>query len=320
MPHKKTWIMQNRSRTSQTGGIGYRPPRPPTSWVPPVAPHMHQPSYVYMQPGAYPGPAPQYSISQPAFAGYPPPAQQTAQVAGYDYYSQQQQPQPPSVGGSSDDNSYGYSQMPASYNGQNPYGDSTFSQSAVGYPQTYGQTGNYSQAGSQAGFAQPIPQAGYNQQSYTTQEGANPSYGVESSIQQAPPGQQPGATSQPGYANQPSVPANYSQAAPSAPPPQGQQPQPSQAYVQQGPQASQAGYAQPAQAYGQAYSQPPAGYVSGTLPPGYGQPPSYGGAPLYGDAYSGGAYSQPPYSADATATTSAEAAAASGATKASHSG
>ncbi|KAH0449261.1 hypothetical protein IEQ34_023061 [Dendrobium chrysotoxum] len=356
----------NRARNPQTGG--YRPPRPPTSWVPTGAPHMQQPNYGYMQPGAYPGSVPQYSMSQPPYVGYAPSVQHTTQGTAYDYYNQQQPQQqqqqqlpPPPVGGSSvalDGNNYNYNQIPASYNGQVPYGESTYSQSSVGYPQSYGQAGDYNQAGPQASFAQPIsnPQSAYAQQSYSsapsygnaapsTQEGANPNYGVETSTQQAPPGQQPSAAAQPGYVVTPtSQPGYVSQ--PSAQPPLGQKPQPSQAYGQvPQPPSSQAGYAPPAQVYGhsaQGYSQPPtapsgysqdsqqlaSGYVSGVQQAGYGQQQSYGGAPLsqtttysqqqtqlYGDAYSGNAYSQPPYSTDGTPATSAEPAAASGVTK-----
>ncbi|PKU82559.1 hypothetical protein MA16_Dca019588 [Dendrobium catenatum] len=327
----------NRARNPQTGG--YRPPRPPTSWVPTGAPQMQQPNYGYMQPGAYPGPVPQYNMSQSPYVGYATSVQQTTQGTAYDYYNQQQPQQqqlpPPPVGGSSvalDGNNYNYNQMPTSYNGQAPYGESTYSQSSAGYPQSYNQ-------------AISNPQSGYAQQSYSsapsygnaapsTQEGANPNYGVETSTQQAPPGQQPSAAAQPGYVATPTSQPGYA-SQPSAQPPLGQKPQPSQAYGQ--PPSSQAGYAQPAQVYGhsaQVYSQDSqqlaSGYVSGVPQAGYGQQQSYGGAPishtttysqqqtqLYGDAYSGNAYSQPPYSTDGAPATSAEPAAATGVTKAS---
>ncbi|XP_020587857.1 far upstream element-binding protein 1-like [Phalaenopsis equestris] len=331
---------ENRARNPQTGG--YHPPRPPTSWVPSGAP---QPGYGYMQPGAYPGSAPQYNMSQPPYMGYPPQAQQTAQGTGYDYYNQQQQqqqqlpPPPAQAGGTSipmDGNTYNYSQIPTAYNGQATYGESTYSQAAVGYQQSYGQVGDYNLAGPQAGYTQPIsnPQAAYSSASsygntaQSTQEGSNiPNYGVETSTPQAPTGQQPGATtqpgyavtptSQPGYASQPSAHANYSQSAPL---------QPSQAGLAQPAYGHSAqGYSQPPTApsgYAQDPQQLPPGYVSGVPPAGYGQT-SYGGytqqqTQVYGDAYSGSAFSQPPYSTDGIPTTSAELAPSSGATKGSH--
>ncbi|KAA8521293.1 hypothetical protein F0562_011961 [Nyssa sinensis] len=100
-------ISENRLRNSAMAGgypqQGYQA-RPPTSWAPP-GPPMQQPGYGYVQPGAYPGPSPQYGMSQPPYTGYPPqpasggyatgwdqttapPNQQTAQGGGYDYYSQ----------------------------------------------------------------------------------------------------------------------------------------------------------------------------------------------------------------------------------------
>ncbi|XP_020097549.1 far upstream element-binding protein 2 [Ananas comosus] len=328
---------ENRVRNpTMTGGYssqGYRPPRPPTTWGPPGAPPMQQPGYGYMQPGAYPGPPPQYNMPQQQYQSYPspasggfqsswdqsnpsnPPAQQSAPGTGYDYYNQQQTQQP--SGGPSapaDNTGYNYGQP---YNSQYSYGDSTYSQSTVGQ-QGYGQD-SYSQQGyppaPQQGYSQPVsaPQTGYDhQQGYGTTPGygaaANPNQ-EGSSAQQAPlsttvsyptQGTPSGyglpQTSQPGYGGQPPAQAgypNYGQ-----PPPQGQKPPP------------------PTSAYGQGPPPVPTQSSYGTYPPsGYGQQQAYGGAgttsqPAYGQqpqAYtdphgSGGYSSQPPpaYSSDST--------------------
>lgn len=282
---------ENRFRNPQTGG--YRPPRPPTNWVPSGAPPIQQPSYGYMQqPGAYlgpyPGSAPQPNTSQPPYGGYPPPpssgwdqsanspAQQSTQATGYDYYNQQQpqqqqQQQQQAVGVSNvpyDGNNYNYNQMTTSYNG-----DSTYSQSAVGYQQYYGQAAGYNQAGS-------------------TQEGAVGNYGVQGSTQQVPPGQQP--TSQPAYG---SVQVDYAQSTQSQPYAYSHQPTAPSGYAQDPQQlaseyGSQAGYGQ-LQSYAAAPQNQGAVYVQQ-------QPQSYN------VAYSATPYSQPSYSADGTHGTSAE--------------
>ncbi|PKA56436.1 hypothetical protein AXF42_Ash014939 [Apostasia shenzhenica] len=332
-----TMMMQNRVRNPQSAGM-YRPPRPPTSWVPPGVPPMQQPAYGYMQQGAYPGS--QYNMPQPPYVGYPPQpssgwdqssntsAQQTTQTAPYDYYNQQQQQQP--VGGSSaptDGSSYNYSQIPAAYNAQGSYADSTYSQSAVEQQQGYGP---------QAGYTQPTsnPPASYAQQGY----GSASIYGNSAgSVQEGYTSQQPGTapqtgygvppTSQPAYGSQPNGQTGYSQSAPLtqagyAQPSQGQKPSPSQPVYGQGQQPpSQAGYSQPVQGYGQSaaqgYSQPPpatsgSGYGPGVSQTGYGPPQSYGAA----------GYSQLPYSTDGAhgsydSAPSAAAATTSGLTKAS---
>ncbi|KAK8940104.1 hypothetical protein KSP40_PGU004666 [Platanthera guangdongensis] len=287
MPFTAAMKSRNRFRNPQSGG--YRPPRPPTSWVSSGAPPIQQPSYGYMQqPGAYlgpyPGSAPQPNTSQPPYGGYPPPpssgwdqssnspAQQTTQATGYDYYNQQQQQQ--AVGVSTvpfDGNNYNYNynQMAPAYNGE-----STYSQSAAGYQQYYGQAA-----------------AGYNQAG-STQEGAIANYGVQGSTQQAPPGQQP--TSQTAYA---SVQADYVQTAQPQAYAYSHQPTAPSGYVQDPQQlapeyGSQTGYGQ-VQSYAAAPQSQSAGYVQQ-------QPQSYN------VAYSAAPYSQPSYSADGTHGTSAE--------------
>ncbi|KAF7126915.1 hypothetical protein RHSIM_Rhsim11G0045600 [Rhododendron simsii] len=322
-------ISQNRPRNPGMGGgysqQGYQT-RPP----------MQQTGYGYVQPGAYPGPTPQYNVPQQQYPGYPPqpasggyatgwdpttgaPNQQTSQGGGYDYYGQQQQASSAPTA-SVDNASYGYSQPPAS--GYNTQGQ--------GYPQEgYG------------GYQAPAPQPGYGQpaQGYDQQQAYTTTAPVQGDTSQAPQGytttaQQPspnaasyppqGSTqpgygvpaSQPGYGTQP--PAGYApnygvpqaQKPPGSQPAYGQQPQQSPTaqggYVQpgypqsQGPPA-QAGYAQPDSG---AQRAPPSSYgAAGYGAPPYGAPPvaqpGYGQQPPYNSSYAGG-YSQPPaYSADA---------------------
>ncbi|KAI8530973.1 hypothetical protein RHMOL_Rhmol11G0101400 [Rhododendron molle] len=322
-------ISQNRPRNPGMGGgysqQGYQT-RPP----------MQQTGYGYVQPGAYPGPTPQYNVPQQQYPGYPPqpasggyatgwdpttgaPNQQTSQGGGYDYYSQQQQASSGPTA-SVDNASYGYSQPPAS--GYNTQGQ--------GYPQEgYG------------GYQAPAPQPGYGQpaQGYDQQQAYTTTAPVQGDTSQAPQGytttaQQPspnaasyppqGSTqpgygvpaSQPGYGTQP--PSGYgpnyglpqAQKPPGSQPAYGQQPQQSPTaqggYVQpgypqsQGPPA-QAGYAQPDSG---AQRAPPSSYgAAGYGAPPYGAPPAaqpgYGQQPPYNSSYAGG-YSQPPaYSADA---------------------
>ncbi|KAG0503524.1 hypothetical protein HPP92_003596 [Vanilla planifolia] len=330
---------ENRGRNTQMGG-GYRPPRPPSAWVPPAAPHMQQPGYGYMQPGPYPAPPPQYNAAQPPYGGYPPPistgwdssnppAPQTTQATGYDYSQQQTQHQPTTGSTASTDvNAYNYNQMPPAYNLQAQYAESAYSQSPAAYQQSYGAPGGYSQVGAQSGYALPTSNApsAYPQQGYgppsaysnaaaTTQEGSALTYGVQSSSTQQ--------ASQPAYGSQPSGPTEYLQPAAVAQPGYGQ---PSQG---QKPPQAQSGYVQPGQGYGQAYaplpntqpgySQDPqrlaGGYGASAPQAGYAQPQSYVPAQQnqatgyvsqqqlqqpYGDAYSGGAYPQPSYPPEST--------------------
>ncbi|KAK8938916.1 hypothetical protein KSP39_PZI011141 [Platanthera zijinensis] len=267
--------IQKRPRNPQTGG--YRPPRPPASWDP----TMQQAGYGYMQPVAYPGQPPQYSMPQPAYGwdqSTNPATQQSTQVTSYDYYSQQQQPQQQqTIAGSSapaDSSTYNNTQIPPTYTAQGSYANPTYSEPATGQQQGYGQSGSY---------AQSVPQTGY--------------------AQQAPPPAQPGT----GYGNQ----SGYAQ------PPPAQKPPPAQPVYSQQPTTS---YAQPTQAYGQTaqvYSQPAFTSATTYTPGAYGQ--GYGQQQPHGDSYSG-AYGQPSYSSDGARGTyeagSAAQAAPSGATKA----
>uniref|UniRef100_A0A5B6ZHN7 K Homology domain-containing protein n=2 Tax=Davidia involucrata TaxID=16924 RepID=A0A5B6ZHN7_DAVIN len=249
-------ISENRIRNPTMAGVypqqDYQA-RPPTSWAPP-GPPMQQPGYGYVQPGAYPGPSPQYGVSQPAYAAYPaqptsggyatgwdettaPANQQISQGGGYDYYSQPPPQQQQATGGPSapaDNTGYGYNQ-----------------QGQPGYPQD-GYGGGYHAPAPQPGYGQPQPnphtaydqQEGYNSTpgygnvTNPTPEGHAPSYGAQGDANQAPP---PVQTGQQGYTT-------------------GQQPSPSPAsYQQQG--STQPGYGTSQTGYG-------------TQPPGYG--PSYG--------------------------------------------
>ncbi|XP_061374711.1 uncharacterized protein LOC133316930 [Gastrolobium bilobum] len=285
----------NRVRNSaMSGGYsqqGYQA-RPPSSWVPPVAP-MQQPGYGYVQPGAYTGPSPQYSMPQPSYAGYPPqssggystnwdqstaPPQQSTH-AGYDYYSQQQQqqntgvPAPPADG-----TAYSYSQPPSSgYNqpgqgyAQDGYGAyHAQPQSGYGQPPSYDQQQGYSSAPS------------YGTGSNPAQEGHAPNYGSQGDSTQVLPVQP--SMSQQGYGT-------------------GQQPSPNAAnYPPQG--AAQAGYGVPPttqtaygnqpqvqSGYGPGYGPPQTQKPTGT-PPVYGQSQSPNAAGGYGQ--SGYPPSQPP--------------------------
>ncbi|KAL0447410.1 UNVERIFIED_CONTAM: hypothetical protein Slati_1868900 [Sesamum latifolium] len=190
--------------------------RPPTSWGQP-GPPMQQPGYGYAQPGAYPGPSPQYNMNQPSYSGYPPQPtsggyatgwdqstapqnQQTAQGGGYDYYNQQQPPQQQQAhggpGAPTDGSGYGYGQAPAYSQGQ-AYGQDGYGGYHAGAAQSgYGQT-------------QPNPASGYDQQqqgynstygnvSNPTPDGHTTSYGTQGEANQAPaPGQSYNAGGQP---------------------------------------------------------------------------------------------------------------------------
>ncbi|CAA6666104.1 unnamed protein product [Spirodela intermedia] len=264
---------------------------------------MQPPAYGYMQTGAYPGPPPQYNMSQPPYAGYPPPSsvgysggwdqssntpgQQAMAGTGYDYYSQQQpqhqqqqQPPPPVAGSSAPDGSgYNYSQPPPAYS-QDPYGESTFSQPSAVQPQGYSQDG-YSSGGYPTG-----PQTGYmhppsSQPVYDQQQSYGPSTGY-------------GATGQDG-SSAPGLPQSSS--CPASPVSQqgytSQQPSSAVAsYPHQG--SSQPGYGMPPTSQpGYGNQPPPAGYGQGApLPqPGYVQQPPPQKAPpaqpVYGQGQPG---------------------------------
>ncbi|KAK8597550.1 hypothetical protein V6N13_094953 [Hibiscus sabdariffa] len=323
-------ISENRMR-NPAGGYpqqGYQA-RPPSSWGQ-GAPPMQQPGYGYMQPGAYPGPSPQYNMSQPPYGGYPsqpssggyasgwdqsslPPNQQTSAASGYDYYNQQpssQQQQTPGDSATPANNSgYNYSQPPAS----------SYMQPGQGYSQD-GYGGYH--AAPQSGYGQPSPYD--NQQGY----GSAPSYGnatnpTQGDSGQAPTSTQPSAvsqqggtqsgygvpaTSQTGYGNQPPAQSGYGTGYGQ---PQTQKPlanPPLYGHTQQSPSTpgsyGQPGYHSqpPSSGYGQ-----PSSYGATSAQPGYGAP-TYGAAaasqPGYGAAYNTsyggtGSYSQPPtYPAD----------------------
>ncbi|KAL5728845.1 hypothetical protein ACHQM5_001879 [Ranunculus cassubicifolius] len=230
-------ISENRVRNPAMGGgysqQGFRPQTP--NWGQ-QGPGVQQPGYGYVQPGAYPGAAPQY----PPYGGYPPqqpaatgwdqttapPSQQTTPGTGYDYYNQQPTPQQPPVAGSSapaDNTGYNnYSQPPASGYSQTPatgysqpqpsYGGSTYPQQpppAVQQP-SYAQDGygGWQQpppAGSQTAYVQP--QTGYEWTPVGPPASQDGNYGSQSAsttatTTQAPPPVQPAAT-QPAYASQP---------------------------------------------------------------------------------------------------------------------
>ncbi|XP_043722537.1 far upstream element-binding protein 1-like [Telopea speciosissima] len=308
---------ENRVRNpSMAGGYsqqGYRPPRPPTSWAPPGPPQMQQPGYGYMQPGAYPGPPPQYNMSQPPYAGYPaqptsggyssgwdqtpvPPSQPTTPGSGYDYYNQQPPQQQQPHGGSSapaETTAYGYVQPQSSgYGQQGSYGESNYTQPPVGQQQGYpqdGYGGGYQAPASQPGYGQPQPnsQPGYDhQQGYSsapgygnvgnpTPDGAVASYGPQGGSAQAPSSQLVPPPGQP-----PATPQQgYSGQQPGTTPP---------SYPTQGP--AQPGYGMPPTSQPGYGSQPPAqsGFGQSAPPtqPGYGPPQAQKplGQPLYGQA------------------------------------
>ncbi|OMO66934.1 hypothetical protein CCACVL1_20927 [Corchorus capsularis] len=292
--------------------------RPPTSWGQ-GAPPMQQPGYGYMQPGAYPGPSPQYNMSQPPYGGYPsqptsggyasgwdqsaPPNPQSSAGGAYDYYNQQpssQQQQTPGGSAAPADNSgYSYSQPPASsymqpgqsypHDGYGGYHAPT--QSGYGQPSSYDQQQGYGSVPSYGNATNP------------TQEGQTPSYGGQGDSGQAPTSTQPSAVGQQGYSTtqQPSPnPGSY--------PPQGST-QPGYGV----PPTSQAGYGSqaPAQSgYGPGYG-PPQSQKPVANAPVYGQsqqspstPGSYGQqgyhsqpASGYGQSESGSQRAQPGYGA-----------------------
>ncbi|XP_022728873.1 far upstream element-binding protein 1-like isoform X2 [Durio zibethinus] len=280
-------ISENRMRNpAMAGGYpqqGYQA-RPPTSWGQ-GPPPMQQPGYGYMQPGAYPGPSPQYNMSQPPYGGYPsqpssggyasgwdqsavPPNQQSSAASGYDYYNQQSSQPQQTPGGSTapaDNSGYNYSQPPASSYMQPGQG---YAQDGYGGyhapPQSgYGQQSSYDQ---QQGYGSA---PSYGNAMNPTQEGHTPSYAGQGDSGQAPTSTQPPAMGQQGYntSQQPSPnPVSY--------PPQGGT-QPSYGI----PPTSQTGYG-----------------------PGYGPPPvqkPLANPPVYGQTQQSpttpGSYGQPGY-------------------------
>ncbi|XP_019261169.1 PREDICTED: far upstream element-binding protein 2 isoform X1 [Nicotiana attenuata] len=318
-------ISENRARNPGMGGgyqQGYQA-RPPTSWAPPGAP-MQQPGYGYVQPGAYPGPSPQYNTSQQPYPGYPPqPASagyasgwdqtaaqnQQSQGGGYDYYNQQAPPQqqqtPGGTAASTDNSAYGYNQQSASgYSQGQAYSQDGYGGYHAPAPQSGYQGTGYEQ---QQGYSSA---AGYGNASNPTSDGQNASYGTQGDGSQAPPPVQSSATGQQGsYPSQGSTQAGYgmpptSQGGYGTPPPAGyaasygapqaQKPSPSQpAYgqPQQSPSA-QGGYAQP----------PPAqpGYPQSAAQSGYAQPDSGTQRPPasgYGAPTAQPGYGAPPYGA-----------------------
>ncbi|KAL2543592.1 KH domain-containing protein [Forsythia ovata] len=286
-------ISENRLRNpAMSGGYpqqGYQA-RPPANWGQP-GPPMQQPGYGYVQPGAYPGPSPQYNPNQPPYAGYPPqptsggyatgwdqttapPNQPPAQGGGYDYYSQPPPPQQQAPGGSgappTDSTAYGYNQPPAYSKGQ-------------GYPQD--SYGGYYAAAPQSGYGQPPanPAPGYDQQqqgynatygnvSNPTPDGHTPTYGTQGDANQAPasgqsynaggqpnpnPNYAPQGSTQPAYGALPTSQGGFGTQPPASyGPPQAQKTPTGQPAYGQQPQQSpsaQGGYVQP----GYPHSQPP---------------------------------------------------------------
>ncbi|KAK7283209.1 hypothetical protein RIF29_12586 [Crotalaria pallida] len=326
---------ENRPRNpAMSGGYtqqGYQA-RPASSWAPPVAP-MQQPGYGYVQPGAYPGPSPQYNMPQQPYAGYPPqqssgystnwdqstapPHQQSAHAGGYDYYSQQpqQQQNPGGPAPVADGSTYNYSQPPSSgYNqpgqgyAQDSYGAyNAPPQSGYGQPPTYDQQQGYSSAPS------------YGSGSNPAQDGHTSNYGSQGDSAQAPPLQssqqgyaanhqpnpnatnyQPQGTAQPGYGAPPTSQAAYGDSSQSGyGPPQSQKPSGTPPVYGQSQSPSTAG------GYGQsAYppAQPPPSGYGGAVQPGYGPQsyavppngqPGYGQAQQYNNSSYGAGYNQP---------------------------
>ncbi|CAM8960571.1 unnamed protein product [Rhodiola kirilowii] len=281
----------NRPRNQgMSGGYnqqGYQT-QPSANWGQPGVP-MQQNYGGYVQPGAYPGPSPQYNM--PAYGGYPqhaaggyPPSswdqssmatgQQPTQGTGYDYYSQQnpsQQSQTQGGPNASDNGGYSYSQP-----------------SAAGYGQ---QAQGYTQDAYSGGYqaAPPNSQSGYDQQ---TQAGYStaPAYGstanptasqvTQGDATQPPPSGQPSSGGQQGYNST-------------------QQPSPKLGTFQSQGTTTQPGYggapsSQPAYgtqppiqpAYGSAYAQPQGQKHTST-------PPAYGTQQLLGAQ--GGGYAHPGY-------------------------
>uniref|UniRef100_A0A1D1ZLD4 Uncharacterized protein n=1 Tax=Anthurium amnicola TaxID=1678845 RepID=A0A1D1ZLD4_9ARAE len=325
------FILQNRVRNPHAGGgypqQGY-PARPATSWGPPGPPPMQQSGYGYMQPGAYPGPPPQYNVSQPPYAGYPPPpasvgysvgwdqasntpGQQATVSTGYDYYNQQQQP-PPVAGSSNPSDGCGYNYgQPQSYNTQGSYAESTYSQPPSVQNQGYNQdgySGGYHASGPQTGYSHPPnAQPAYDQQQNyastttygaTAQDGsATSAYGtqvgpVQTPTSQVPPAIQPPVTQQ-GFSGQQqsSTTANYSHQG-TGQPGYGMPPASQPGY---GNQLPSAGYGQTAPLSQPNYVQQPQAQKTPPAQPLYGQtqqPPNIPGYVQTAPSQPG--YTQPP--------------------------
>ncbi|GAB4854431.1 hypothetical protein Ancab_023014 [Ancistrocladus abbreviatus] len=283
---------ENRLRNpAMTGGYPQQAyqARPQTSWAP-GQPQMQQPGYAYMQPGTYPGPSPQYGMSQGSYAGYPQPASggypnnwdlnsvqagQQAQGTGYDYYSQQPLQQQQAAGAPPTDASgYNYNQPPPTGYGQQAYSQDGYS-------------GGYAAPGSQSAYAPPPqnPHQGYEQQQgYNSTpgygnltnpppDGHTPSYGTQGETGPAPPPVQSSTLGQQVY--------NMGQ----------QQSTPNPAYP------AQAGYGMPPTSQSGYIAQPPAQVGYG---PGYGAPQAQkapANPPVYGQPQQspsqGGGYGQP---------------------------
>ncbi|KAJ8561258.1 hypothetical protein K7X08_027448 [Anisodus acutangulus] len=282
-------ISENRRNQGMSGGYqqqGYQA-RPPTSWAPPGAP-MQQPGYGYVQPGTYPGSAPQYNASQPSYPGYPQPASagyasgwdqgtaqnQQSQAGGYDYYNQQApQQQQQTAGGpaaSTDSSAYGYNQQSATGYSQ---GQAYSQEGYGGYHAPALQSGGYQGSGyeQQQGYSSA---AGYGSAANPTSDGQNSSYGTQSDGSQAPPPVQSSATGQQGYHS-------------------GQQPSPNPSYPSQG--SAQAGYGMPPTSQGGYGTPPAAGYAANYGAPQATKPPSQ---PAYGQPQQSpsaqAGYAQPP--------------------------
>ncbi|KAL0372174.1 UNVERIFIED_CONTAM: Far upstream element-binding protein 1 [Sesamum calycinum] len=330
---KTTLSVWNRMRNpSMSGGYpqqGYQA-RPPTNWGQP-GPPMQQPGYGYAQPGAYPGPSPQYNMNQPSYSGYPPQPtsggyatgwdqstapqnQQTAQGGGYDYYNQQQPPQQQQAHGGSgaptDGSGYGYGQAPAYSQGQG-YGQDGYGGYHAGAAQSgYGQT-------------QPNPASGYDQQqqgysstygnvSNPTPDGHTTSYGTQGEANQAPaPGQSynaggqpvpnpnypPQASNQTGYGVPPSSQGGYgtqtSAGYGSYGPPQAQKPPTTQPVYAQ-PQQSPSAQAGGYAQPGYPHSQAPAAQTGYAQTESGSQRPPTSGYPTSQPGYAAPPYGAPP--------------------------
>ncbi|KAK7837574.1 far upstream element-binding protein 2 [Quercus suber] len=264
-------IPNNKNRVKNPSMAGCYPQQgyqawPPTGWGKPGAPPFQQPGYGYVQ--VYPGPSPQYNMSQPPYSGYPPqpasggyasnwdqsavpPSQQTSQGGGNDYYSQpppsQQQQTPGGPAAPADNSGYCYGQQqPLSYNQQ---GQGYTQDGYGGYqaqPQSgYGQPPSYDQ---QQGYASAPT---YRNVTNPTQDGHAPSYGSQGDSTQAPP-VQPSSVGQQGYTGYgPGYGAPQAQK-PLTNPPVYEQPT-------QSPGGTLGGYGQPAPVQpGYPHSQPPA--------------------------------------------------------------
>ncbi|AES59290.2 putative K domain-containing protein [Medicago truncatula] len=322
---------ENRLRNpSMSGGYsqqGYQA-RPPSSWAPPAA--SQQPGYGYAQPGAYPGPTPQYNVPQQAYAGYPPhsaggystnwdQSTATTQQSTYDYYNQQPQ-QPQNPGGPAppaDGTAYNYSQPPsAGYNqpgqgySQDGYGAyQQPPQSGYAQPTSYDQQQGYGSAqegqtttnyGSQGqGDATQVPPVQPSQQGYGSSQQPSPNAAKYPPQGAAQPSYGVPPTSQTAYGSQPQTQSGYgppqTQKPSGTPPAYGQSQSPNAAggYGQPGYPPSQpppSGYSQP----GYPPSQPP---PSGYSQPGYGQAPQSYNSGSYGAGYP----QAPAYSADGNA-------------------